>query len=274
MRCSALVLQALRPAKQRNGAHDAYERTADRGHGHCRIAHTRKHPRTSRRRRTELLPGPAVPRGAAERPRSGAGTVERRIRITNVGDGRQPRRRRLRRGVHGRRSRRPVAGQPGHLGAEGQHGQRLQPARARAVDGEPLFGRAAGRQPLRAAGEQPRRHRRRVRRQPGQQRPEQRSDGRRAHRRRQRVRRRARALQRQRTSRRRHRRQRRLVVRGSQHRVADAQHAEPRPRARRASAPTPPARTTSSTTSRRSPVRCRASAPAAGAIPCARTPRR
>ena len=64
------------------------------------------------------------------------------------------------------------------------------------VDGEPLHRDAAGRQPVRAAGEQPRRHRRGVRRQPGEQRAEQRSDGGRAHRRRERVRRRARALQR------------------------------------------------------------------------------
>ena len=142
------------------------------------------------------LPSHAALRGGA---RGGAGPGRTADSDLDMwAHGRQPRRRRLRRGVHRQQPRRSVARQPRDLGAEGEHGQRVQPAGARAVDGEPLLGRAAGRQPVRPAGEQPRQHRRRVRRQPGEQRPGERSDGRRAHRRRERVRRRARAVQRRR----------------------------------------------------------------------------
>jgi hypothetical protein len=34
-------VQAFRPAKQRNGAHDAYERAVDRGHGPSRVTRAR-----------------------------------------------------------------------------------------------------------------------------------------------------------------------------------------------------------------------------------------
>ena len=73
-----------------------------------------------------------------------AGTAERRLRPRDVGHGRQPRRRGVRRRVHRRRSRRSVARQPRHLRAEGQHRQRVQPARPRAVDGQSLHRGAAG----------------------------------------------------------------------------------------------------------------------------------
>ena len=53
----------------------------------------------------------------------------------------------------GGRPRRSVAGQPRDLRAEGEHGECVQPAGAGAVDGEPVHRGAAGRQPVRVAGE-------------------------------------------------------------------------------------------------------------------------
>ena len=106
-------------------------------------------------------------------------------------------------------------------------------ARARVVDRESLQRGATRRQPVRAPGKQPGERGSGVRRESRAVRNHQRSDGRRTHRRRECVRRRPGALQRQRTAPRRPRRQRRLVVRGSQHRVADARHAESGFRARR-----------------------------------------
>ena len=136
----------------------------------------------------------AVACGVARGARGGPRPAERRIQPGDVGERRQSRRRGVRGRVHRQSARRSVARQPGDLGAEGEHGERVQSARARAFHGEPLHRDAAGRQPVRVAGEQPGRHRRRVRRQPGEQRPEQRSDGRIPNRRRECIRRRTRAL--------------------------------------------------------------------------------
>ena len=58
-----------------------------------------------------------------------------------------------------RQPRRSVAGQPRDLGAEGQHRQRVQPAGPGALHRQPLLRGAAGREPVRPAGEQSREHR-------------------------------------------------------------------------------------------------------------------
>ena len=73
------------------------------------------------------VPGPAVTRraeGGARRRHAGR---DQRPEQPDVGDGREPRRHRLRGRLLRRRPRRAVARQPRHLGAEGQHRQRLQP---------------------------------------------------------------------------------------------------------------------------------------------------
>ena len=129
----------------------------------------------SRRRPRGGCRGLPVARGAEGGARRRDAGRDQRPEQPHVGDGREPRRRRVRGGLLRRQPRRAVAGQPRHLRAEGEHGQRLQPRRhvveqrigpgqgPRALDRQPLFRRAAGRQPLRAAAQQPGRHRRRLR---------------------------------------------------------------------------------------------------------------
>ena len=78
------------------------------------------------------LPGHDVLRSTPASESAG----KRRLRPRHVGRGRQPRRHRLWRRLHGRRSRRPVAGQPRDRRAKGEHGQRLQPAQSGALDGD------------------------------------------------------------------------------------------------------------------------------------------
>ncbi len=69
------------------------------------------------------LPSPGAASAGVE---GRAGGRQRRLRPRDVGHDGQSRRRRLRRGIHRWQPRRPVAGQPRDLRAEGQHGQLIQ----------------------------------------------------------------------------------------------------------------------------------------------------
>ena len=83
-----------------------------------------------------LLPSQADLKAVCRCP----GRGQRWLQPRHVGHDRRPRRHRLRGRVHWRRPRLAVAGKPRHLGAEGKHGELVQPAGPRALDA-PISGR-------------------------------------------------------------------------------------------------------------------------------------
>ncbi len=87
---------------------------------------------------------------------------ERRPRQQHVGHDRRRQRYCMRGGVFGRQLHDAMVGKPGDFRTEGEHGERLQPGqqqharkeRASAFHGKSLFGRPAGRKPVRPAAQQ------------------------------------------------------------------------------------------------------------------------
>src|ERR1700742_1490109 len=110
--------------------------------------------------------GPSELSAAEDRAGCGDGHGIERAEQPDVGNDCGPRRRGVRGGVYGSESRSAVAGEPRDLGAEGEHGECVQSGcvveqrRVRAaewivaVDGEFVFGGAAGRKLVWLAGEQ------------------------------------------------------------------------------------------------------------------------
>ena len=189
------------------------------------------------------MPGPAVARGAQGRARRRDAGRDQRVEQPHVGDRREPRRRGLRGRLLRHEPRRAVAGQPRHLRPEGEHPPTPSASTPRSssngsgqakglalVDRQPLFRRAAGRQPATACSTATR-----STPPPPTSRAAPPPSGRtgdpmfnRAVGGVNAVRRRARALRQRRPAGRRRRRQRRHVLRRPLHRLARAAGAEPR----------------------------------------------
>ena len=157
------VHRALRSSTRIHPPFRHFESNADsrrRRYEEARVRRVHDQPPARRSAGAGAIGQPVQPAAEPGRPQGGSrrcpGRGQRRFQSRHVGHDRESRRHRMRGRVHWRRSRIGMAGKPRHLGAEGKHGKLVQPAGTRALDGQPLGGRAAGRVAVRSTGEQSR----------------------------------------------------------------------------------------------------------------------